>query len=77
MHPRLEPSAQLLQDIGDRGLSGEVVGLVRVEDEVVELLGGDGALGLAVCEEDVLARAVVGVREDGARVIVEPPDVLR
>ena len=46
-------------------------------EEVVELLGGDGALGPAVREYDVLGRAVVYVREDGGGMfVVEAPDVL-
>src|SRR5215217_3647447 len=75
-HPRFEPPAQLLQRIGVRGVSREVVRLVWVEHDVVELLLGDLALAPPVGEEKVLARAVVGVREDRPGPVAEAPDVL-
>ena len=50
--------------------------LVGVEDNIVELLGGYRTLAPPTREEQILARAVVGVRQDGPGTISEAPDVL-
>src|SRR5215210_1545020 len=49
-HPRLEPPAQLLQGIRVGRVFGEVMRLVRIHDQVVELLGGDLTLAPSVRE---------------------------
>src|SRR5919206_276073 len=50
--------------------------LVGIHDEVVELLGGDLTLAPSVREQQLLARAVVGIRQDGLFTLPEAPDVL-
>src|SRR5215212_3381893 len=76
-HPGLEAGAHVLEHGSQGGFAGEVVRLVRVVEEVVELLGGDGTLRPPVVEHNVLARAVVYVGDDGGRVlVVEAADVL-
>jgi hypothetical protein len=58
------------------GAAGEVVRLVGVEEQVVELLARARRLGQAVLEQQVLARAVVDVREHRQVAVAPPPHVL-
>ena len=75
-HPSIEAPAHVFEDALERGLAGEVLRLVGVVEEVVELLGGDGALGPPVGEHDVLGWAVVYVGQDwGGVFVVEAADV--
>src|SRR5215212_9408043 len=76
-HPGLEAGAHVPAHALQARTTGEVVRLVRVVEEVVELLGGDGTLRPPVGEHDVLAQAVVYVGDDGGGVlVVEAADVL-
>ena len=53
-----------------------VAALAGVEEQVVQRLARDRPLGPAAGDVRVLARAVVAVRQDRVRVVVEPADVL-
>src|SRR5215211_2786612 len=55
---------------------GEVVRLVGIHDQVVELLGGNLPLAPTIREKQILARAVVGIRQDWLGTLPEAPDVL-
>jgi hypothetical protein len=58
------------------GLLGEVPHLVRIECQVIELLGGDDLIHPARRHESLLAGAVVAVGEHGMLAFVEAADVL-
>src|SRR5215208_4238007 len=77
VHPGFQTRPHIFEHVFECGILGQVIRLVGVVEEVVELLGGDGALGPAVGEDYVLGRAVIYVGEYGGRVfVVEAPDVL-
>ena len=70
VHPLLEPPAHLLEHVGVRRLSREVARLVGVEVYSIELLLGNGAFGPTVRQQQVLARPVVGVGQNGSGMVV-------
>jgi hypothetical protein len=52
------------------------VRLVGIQDQIVELLGRDLTLSPSIREQQLLARTVIGVRQDGPGALSEALDVL-
>jgi hypothetical protein len=75
-HPPLQAGAQVREQRRVGGVAGEVVGLVGVEHQVVELLFGNLHLRPAVADQQVLARAVVGVGQHRRQTIAPAADEL-
>lgn len=76
MHPAIEPPAHGVQDIGHGRVVNQIACLVRIEHQVVELLGRGTSLAPAIAQPEILAGPVVAVGQNGPRSIVEATDVL-
>src|SRR5262245_36786920 len=75
MHPRIEVGAHPLQRRIERHVTGAIAGLVRIENQVVELLPHHWPVAPAVREPDILTWAIVDIRQHWAITIVEAADV--
>src|SRR5437764_808731 len=75
-HPSLQALFQLRERRPVRRVGGEVMGLVGVEDDVIELLARDLALAPSIAQQEVLGGAIVGVGQHGRASVPPTADVL-
>src|SRR5204863_6320924 len=76
LHPGVEPVAHLGKRLRVHGIGCQVTGLVRIKEDVEELLARDELVFPATLNPQLLARAVIAVRQNRMLALAETPNVI-